>query len=104
MQKEYNKAIRDKIPEIIKKTGKSCTVKQLEDPEFLTALENKLMEEINEYYESHSIEELADLLEVIYRIAELKGVTQKNLDQIRVQKNKDRGNFSKNLFLVSGEV
>jgi len=104
MQKEYNKAIRDKIPEIIKKNGKSCSFRQLQDPEFLTALEKKLMEEIDEYYESHSIEELADLLEVIYRIAELKGVTQKNLEQIRKQKNEERGNFSNNLFLISGEV
>lgn len=62
------------------------------------------MEEIHEYFESHSIEELADILEVIYRIAELKGVTQKQLEQIRAQKNKDRGPFSHNLFLVSMEI
>jgi predicted house-cleaning noncanonical NTP pyrophosphatase (MazG superfamily) len=104
MQKEYNKAIRDKIPEIMKKPGKSCTFKQLEDPDFLAALEKKLMEEIQEYYESHSVEELADLLEVIYRIAELRGVTHEHLDKIRTRKNEDRGGFSNNLFLISGET
>ena len=104
MQKEYNKAIRDRIPEIIEKSGKKCNVKHLDDPEFLTALENKLMEEIHEYFESHSIEELVDLLEVIYRIAELKGVDQKQLEQIRIRKNEDRGAFSNNLFLIYGEI
>lgn len=104
MLKEYNKAIRDRIPEIIKKSGKTCTVKQLNNPEFLSALENKLMEEITEYYESRSVEELADLIEVIFRIAELKGVSQNQLEQIRTQKNVDRGDFSDNLFLISGDV
>jgi predicted house-cleaning noncanonical NTP pyrophosphatase (MazG superfamily) len=104
MQKEYNKAIRDKIPEIMRKTGKICNVKKMDNQEFLAALEDKLMEEMNEYYESRSPEELADLMEVIYRIAELKGVSQKQLEQIRIQKNNDRGDFSENLFLISGEV
>lgn len=104
MQKEYNKAIRDKIPEIMRKTGKICNVKKMDNQEFLAALEDKLMEEMNEYYESRSPEELADLMEVIYRIAELKGVSPKQLEQIRIQKNNDRGDFSENLFLISGEV
>jgi predicted house-cleaning noncanonical NTP pyrophosphatase (MazG superfamily) len=104
MQKEYNKAVRDKIPEIIRKSGKSCTIKQLDDTEFLSALEKKLMEEIHEYYENRSVEELADVLEVVYRIAELKGIPQRQLEQIRKQKNEDRGSFSTNLFLISGEI
>jgi len=104
MQKEYNKAIRDKIPEIMRKTGKKCNVKKMDNHEFLAALEDKLLEEMNEYYESRSPEELADLMEVIYRIAELKGVSPKQLEQIRIQKNNDRGDFSENLFLISGEV
>ena len=37
---EYNKAIRDKIPEIIQKDGYSCNVKTLSDEEFLEHLEN----------------------------------------------------------------
>lgn len=104
MQKDYNKAIRDRIPKIMTAAGKHFTVQQLDDPAFLAALEEKMMEEIREYYESHSVEELADLLEVIYRVAELKGVPANELDMIRTKKNSERGSFSKNLFLVSGEI
>ena len=94
---KYEKAIRDKIPEIIKSSGKRCNVKKLDDSEFLIHLEKKLLEELNEYQESKDVEELADILEVIYRISELKGV---NLDNIRQEKVEKRGGFEKNLFLI----
>ena len=93
----YNKAIRDKIPEIIKESGKNCNVKKLDNSEFLIRLEKKLVEELEEYQESKKVEELADVLEVIYRISELKGV---NLDNIRQEKVEKRGGFAKNLFLI----
>jgi predicted house-cleaning noncanonical NTP pyrophosphatase (MazG superfamily) len=43
---------------------------------------------------------LADILEVIYRIAQLKGVSKEELEKIRVKKLQDRGGFEKNLFLI----
>jgi predicted house-cleaning noncanonical NTP pyrophosphatase (MazG superfamily) len=46
---EYNKAIRDKIPEIIQKDGYSCNVKTLSDEAFLVEIEKKLSEEVIEY-------------------------------------------------------
>lgn len=95
--KKYNKVVRDKIPEIIKSSGKNCNVKKLDDSEFLIQLEKKLVEELAEYQESKDVEELADVLEVIYRISELKGV---NLDNIRQEKVEKRGGFEKNLFLI----
>mgnify|MGYP005671998687 CR=1 FL=1 len=93
----YNKAIRDKIPEIIKESGKNCNVKKLDDSEFLVQLEKKLVEELAEYQESKNVEELADVLEVIYRISNLKGF---DLDKARLEKIEKRGKFEKNLFLV----
>ena len=96
----YNKAIRDKIPEIIEKTGHSCNVKTLSDMEFLLEIEKKLSEEVNEYQNDHSPEELADILEVIYRIAQLRGVTREDLENIRIRKVQERGAFQKNLFLI----
>lgn len=99
--KSYNKAIRDKIPEIIQKDGKSCDFKKLSDDEFLVQLEKKLYEEIEEYTQSKSIEELVDLLEIIERIAELKGTTVSKLFEIKNQKIEKRGKFEKNLFLIS---
>jgi len=93
----YNKAIRDKIPEIIKASGKEPKTRQLSDAEFLSKLEEKLVEELKEYQDSKSPEELADILEVIYRIGQLKG---SDLEKIRIKKNQDRGAFEKNLFLI----
>ena len=96
----YNKAIRDKIPEIIKESGKNCNVKKLKDSEFLVELEKKLIEELTEYQESKDVEELADMLEVIYRISELRGITSNELENIKNEKAKKRGKFNDNLFLV----
>jgi predicted house-cleaning noncanonical NTP pyrophosphatase (MazG superfamily) len=100
---DYNKAIRDKIPEVIKKSGKKYEIKTLSDEEFLEELEKKLVEEINEYQESKDVEELSDILEVIYRISSLKGTTSKQLDRIRKDKATKRGSFDNNLFLISTE-
>lgn len=100
---KYNKAIRDKIPEIIAESGKKCNTKQLDDESFLAELEKKLIEEVNEYTESKDVEELADLLEVIYRISELRGVNSDELDKIRKEKAKERGKFDSNLFLIDAE-
>ena len=100
MEKVYNKAIRDKIPEIIEAKGLSCEYKTLNDEEFLFHLEKKLEEEINEYYQTKKVEELADLLEVAYRIIELRGVSLSEIEEMRARKKLVRGSFSENLFLV----
>ena len=97
---EYNKAIRDKIPEIIQKDGHSCSVKTLTDEEFLVQLEKKLSEEVAEYQNDKNPEELADILEVIYRVAQLRGVSKEELEKIRIKKSEERGGFEKNLFLI----
>lgn len=97
---KYHKAIRDKIPEIIKKDGYSCNVKTLSDEEFLVEIEKKLSEEVTEYQSDKNPEELADIIEVIYRIAEMRGVSKEELEKIRIKKVEERGSFEKNLFLV----
>ena len=102
--KKHNKAIRDKIPEIIEESGKKYNLKQLDDESFLVELETKLTEEVNEYSESKDVEELADLLEVIYRISELRGVNSDELEKIRKNKAEKRGKFDSNLFLIDSET
>jgi predicted house-cleaning noncanonical NTP pyrophosphatase (MazG superfamily) len=96
----HNKAIRDKIPEIIEKSGHSSNVKTLSDEEFLIEIEKKLSEEVSEYQNDKNPEELADILEVIYRIAKLRGISQEALEKIRIKKSEERGSFEKNLFLI----
>ena len=65
MMKVYNKLVRDRIPEIIESDGNICTTEILPDDRYLQMLDAKLNEELAEYQESKSLEELADLLEVM---------------------------------------
>ena len=96
----HNKAIRDRIPEIIEKSGSKANVKRLSDEEFLEEMEKKLDEEVSEYHENKSIEEIADIIEVIERIAELRGTSAKELRKIKDENSEKRGRFEKNLFLI----
>ena len=97
---KYHKAIRDKIPEIIKEDGRTCKIKTLSDEEFLVELDKKLDEELQEYHESSSVEELADMVEVIQKIVKLRGTSLKEFDKIQLDKAEKRGRFEKNLFLI----
>ncbi len=95
----YNKLVRDKIPEIIKADGKSCEIEVLSEEEYLKALNLKLDEELAEYHKDQNVEELADLLEVIYACAKAAGFSEKELNELRNQKAEKRGGFGKKLFL-----
>ena len=97
---QYNKAIRDKIPEIIRESGSKCNIKTLSEKEFLEKMEKKLDEEVAEYHQSKSVEEIADIIEVLERVAALRGTSVKELMRIKEEKAQKRGKFEKNLFLV----
>jgi len=96
-----SKAVRDLIPEILRLSGRECIIRELSDSSFLPEIENKLEEELKEYLKSRELEELADLLEVIYRVAELRGSSKAELETIRQRKKREKGGFEKNLLLVS---
>lgn len=101
MKKVYNKLVRDLIPEIIQKSGNRCVISTLDEQNYANELEKKLLEEANEYIADKTAEELADILEIIYALAKLKGVTKEELEEIRLKKYEKRGGFSKRLFLHS---
>ena len=66
------KLIRDKIPQIIEQSGKQAIIEEVSGKEYLELLNAKLGEELQEYLDSQSVEELADLVEVVYAILEIK--------------------------------
>lgn len=99
----YNKMVRDKIPEIMVNNGEKPIIQILDDKEYRFNLEQKLNEEVNEYHESKRIEELADILEVVYALCELNGYTQEDLMDVYQQKHAERGGFSKKIFLIRKE-
>ena len=98
---EYDKLIRDKIPEIIEQSGKKCIVEVMDNDTYIEYLDQKLNEELAEYQQDKSIEELADLLEVIYAVVAARGYSVEKLERIRLEKAKERGTFEKRLLLKS---
>ena len=98
---EYDKLIRDKIPEIIEQSGKKCIVEVMDNDTYIEYLDQKLNEELAEYQQDKSIEELADLLEVIYAVVAARGYSVEELERIRLEKAEKRGAFEKKLLLKS---
>ena len=101
--KNYNKLVRDKIPEIIEADGKRCNIHVLQQDEYLNALEAKLNEEVGEYQEDKNLEEMADILEVLQAICIARGYTLKELEDLRAKKAAERGGFEQRIFLESVE-
>ena len=99
MAKIYNKLVRDHIPEIIESDGRKCTTEILSDDRWLQMLDAKLDEELAEYQESKSLEELADLLEVIRAVVKARGWSWEQLEQVRKEKAARRGGFEKKILL-----
>lgn len=97
--KIYNKLVRDKIPEIINSDNKTAITRELDDAEYLKELNIKLQEEVKEYLEDYNVEELADIVEVIYGILNAKKVSNIEFEQIRNDKVEKRGAFNKKIFL-----
>ena len=95
----YNKLVRDRIPEIIEASGKTYTTEILSPEDYLRMLDAKLDEELAEYHKDQNIEELADLMEVIRAIALARGYTLEELEQIRAEKAAKRGGFEKRILL-----
>lgn len=96
---KYDKLVRDKIPQIIEAGGNSCVTEILSDEEYLRRVDEKLSEELAEYYADGSIEELADLLEALYAAARARGYTLAQLETVRREKAEKRGGFEKKILL-----
>ena len=96
---KYNKLVRDRIPEIIESSGKSCTTEVLSTEEYLRMIDAKLDVELAEYHEDQNIEELADLLEVIRAAAIARGYSLEDLERVRAEKAAKRGGFEKRILL-----
>lgn len=98
----YNKLVRDKIPDIIKKNGENPIIRVLQDVEYKIELEKKLKEELAETLASSGndrIEELADMLEVMISLANLEDKTLDDIIDVCNKKREKRGGFQKKLYL-----
>ena len=100
----YNKLVRDKIPENIDKMeGRKANYRILEDRQYLEELDKKLFEEAHEFVEEHSVEELADLMEVIYTIMKINNISIDDVENARKIKKDKKGGFNNKIYLIDVE-
>ncbi|WP_421052395.1 phosphoribosyl-ATP pyrophosphohydrolase [Lysinibacillus capsici] len=100
----YNKLVRDKILEVIEAKGLSYHAHILEPSELVKAIKAKMIEEATEFYEAQhkedSVEELADILELIHMAIGVLGVSFEELEETREHKRNARGGFEKGIYLI----
>lgn len=97
--KTYNKLVRDKIPQVIRATGKECEFEIASKEEKYELLEAKLKEEVNEFLEDKNLEELADVMEVLFGLADSLGYKEEDLVKAREKKREERGGFKDGVVL-----
>jgi len=103
----YNKLVRDRIPEIIERSGKAYTTRRLNKAEYKIEINRKMGEELTEYKETtkkeDALEELSDMLELIYAAAAYHGSTVEELEEVRIVKRNNRGGFNDRIYLIDVE-
>lgn len=102
----FTKLVRDKVPEIIASNGgNDFEIETVSGPAFIEALSRKLIEECNELFDvqerEQKIEDLADIVEVVYAFASELDVTPEEIERIRLEKREKRGGFDKKILLKS---
>jgi predicted house-cleaning noncanonical NTP pyrophosphatase (MazG superfamily) len=98
--KIFNKLVRDRIPEKVKKNNEIPLTKKLNIKQFKLALIDKLFEECEEFKNDPSAEELADILEVLKSLAKAFKIHSKEIKKKQSKKLKERGGFTKQLLLI----
>ncbi|QAA33182.1 nucleoside triphosphate pyrophosphohydrolase [Clostridium manihotivorum] len=101
--KYYNKLVRDKIPKVIEDSGKSCRYIKADKADISRLLVKKLDEEVVEFKEDNNLEELADIMEVLFGLAESLGFSEDELMNKRNEKKAARGGFKDGIILESVE-
>ena len=103
----YNKLVRDRIPEIIEKSGAICNTRILNKGEYIAEINQKMHEELAEYETAETtediVEELADLLELIHAAAAYHEASFEEVEIVRLEKAEKRGGFDEGIFLVDVE-
>ena len=96
---EYDKLVRDRIPAIIEANGDRPVVHVTDDEEYERRLLEKVYEETEEFRESGDVDELADVLEVVFAIGEHHGHSERDLQASRERKARRRGRFEDRIVL-----
>ena len=96
----YDKLVRDKIPQILKEKEKDFIAYRAADGDYFRYLKRKLREEVDEFLESPSVHELADVYEVLSAILKEMECTMADVRLERVNKTNERGAFNERWILA----
>jgi predicted house-cleaning noncanonical NTP pyrophosphatase (MazG superfamily) len=96
-----HKLVRDKVPGQLKAKGVEVKVHQADQAEFESELLEKLREEVLEFKNAKSMDQLADLLEVVDAVIQLEGWTKEQVEAVRVQRLQEKGGFNERFILES---
>jgi predicted house-cleaning noncanonical NTP pyrophosphatase (MazG superfamily) len=101
---EYDKLIRDKIPDGMASRGEIAETVQLTGDALIVALQQKIVEEGLEVLNARSgdemIAELADVVEVSEALANALGETRGRIDEARAAKRRQKGGFERGIMLL----
>jgi len=98
---KYDKLVRDKIPQIIEDAGKVYTTHTADDKEYVCKLYAKVLEELDEFKENPSAEEMADIFEVLEGLISFYGLDREEIESIKKAKREKRGAFEDRIILES---
>lgn len=96
---KYHKLVRDGIPDKIRANNEPFKSHVADKAEYWAKLKLKLGEEVAEFNSSETIDELADLMEVMLSILKEREWSVEQLEQVRIQKYKKLGGFNKRIIL-----
>src|SRR3989338_7170464 len=97
----FRKLIRDNMPEIMAAKGTPILTRALEDDvEFIAALENKLLEEVQELRnkEQPALVQIAYMREILDALIKAYKILPEQVVEERKKKMEERGGFEKRLF------
>jgi predicted house-cleaning noncanonical NTP pyrophosphatase (MazG superfamily) len=97
--KQYNKLVRDNIPEILKKKKVKFKSHTASKKEYLDKLYEKLIEEFEEFKAKPSVEEFGDILEVLESIGRYHRLDLTEIKMMKKMKKDNNGGFDKRIIL-----
>jgi predicted house-cleaning noncanonical NTP pyrophosphatase (MazG superfamily) len=99
------KLVRDKIADLIDRSGDRSTTQILSKGEYVRELKRKAIEEAKEVSNAKTpteiVTELADLKEVLSALSKVLGISEREITKIQRSRRTSRGGFEKRLYLES---